>query len=152
MCTCKAIYLAAPLSTEIPELLDYRLKFARAFALDKIREGKLIISSLLYTFSTKCSPDFWLQLAKQLVPISSEIWVLKLPGWEHSFGVKLELQEADKFSIPIKYLECPTDYGNPATPLFINCFGSHIRTWFTSNFINKEPAQAIKQLPAIEEL
>lgn len=47
--------------------------------------------------------DFWLGYTMRLMLRCDSVSVI--PGWEHSAGTREELRVADKFRMPIRYLE-----------------------------------------------
>jgi hypothetical protein len=49
--------------------------------------------------------EFWKNYNFKMLSAASDMWVLKLPGWEESKGVAGEIEFAASNSIPITYIE-----------------------------------------------
>ncbi len=49
------------------------------------------------------TPEAWRRRSIAMLRLASELWVLKLPGWEQSVGTKLEIREAGRLGIKIRY-------------------------------------------------
>lgn len=49
--------------------------------------------------------DWWLERDFPILDKCDEMWVYKMPGWEISYGVGKEIERANKFGIPIKFIE-----------------------------------------------
>ena len=49
--------------------------------------------------------DWWLERDFPILDKCDELWVYKMPGWEMSYGVGKEIERANKFGIPIKFIE-----------------------------------------------
>lgn len=59
-----------------------------------------------YTNADACTSDFWLKQDLPFLAVCDELWVLTLPGWDKSSGIKREMEDADRLGIPI-YLVPP---------------------------------------------
>ncbi len=51
------------------------------------------------------SPKFWYEFDKPFIQHASQLFILKLPGWEKSEGMQEEIKTAIVRKIPIVYLE-----------------------------------------------
>ena len=49
--------------------------------------------------------EFWHKFDSEMLRCASEVWVLRLPGWETSAGVKAERAIAHELGIPIKEID-----------------------------------------------
>ena len=49
--------------------------------------------------------EFWYEFDKPFLQFASQLFILKLPGWEESKGVQAEIKTALARKIPITYLE-----------------------------------------------
>lgn len=49
--------------------------------------------------------DFWINQDLAILEHCNKLIVYKMPGWEQSRGVKMEIEFANKHSIPVEYLE-----------------------------------------------
>ncbi len=50
-------------------------------------------------------PEFWYEFDKPFIQHASQLFILKLPGWEESKGLKDEIETAKDRHIPVTYLE-----------------------------------------------
>ncbi len=51
------------------------------------------------------TPEAWRRRSLALLRLSSVLFVLKLPGWEISKGTQIEIREARRLGIPIRYFD-----------------------------------------------
>lgn len=51
------------------------------------------------------SHKFWIEKDITILRFAKELWVYKLPGWETSLGVTLEIEAAKAVGIPTFYKE-----------------------------------------------
>ncbi len=49
------------------------------------------------------TPEAWWRRSRAMLEKASELWVLMLPGWEKSVGTQLEIREAGRLRIKIRY-------------------------------------------------
>ena len=54
---------------------------------------------------TRMPPKFWYEFDKPFIQHASQLFVLKLPGWEKSEGLSEEIKTAIVRKLPIVYLE-----------------------------------------------
>lgn len=47
---------------------------------------------------------YWEKLGLRMLKCCDQLWVLMLPGWEDSEGVKAEIAEAERLGIPVAYI------------------------------------------------
>jgi hypothetical protein len=106
------IYLASPYSAN-PEEFHQRALDTTARL---IAQGELIYSPIVH-----CHPihlvagmpktfDFWMKHNFGMLSKATALWVLTLPGWEKSTGVRAEIEHALQCQIPIRYINEITDY------------------------------------------
>lgn len=48
--------------------------------------------------------EFWAEFDECLISRCQELWILCLPGWTKSTGVKAERKLAEKFGIPVRFV------------------------------------------------
>lgn len=105
------IYLASPYSSPNPLLRSRRFICAREFMWHHMQMGVVLISPIVYghqfarDFDAPTDHRAWLTLNEDLYAGSSEVWVLKLKGWEESHGVNLEIAWAERDMKPISFKE-----------------------------------------------
>jgi len=108
-------YLAIPYSDGTEELMDFRADVCDLICSDLMKQGRLIyapISACHHIAKKYGLPrewEFWEFMDKEFVRICKKLIVIKLDGWETSTGVKAEMALADKYGIPIEYID-PTPY------------------------------------------
>jgi hypothetical protein len=106
------IYLAAPYTKLTPE--ERVLYFGPnglccKFASKVFASGKHILVPNIYShpiaqFDLPSDWKFWKEFDEKLLSICDELWVLMLPGWEESTGVKAEIEIAKQNNKPIHYI------------------------------------------------
>ena len=92
------IYLASPYWHDDPKVREERVKTNAIYCGDALLDGKRIYSPLVH-FSgilryhdVPCmTEDKWLEFAMSIMLVCSELYVLKLDGWDKSFGVGCEI-------------------------------------------------------------
>ena len=101
------IYLAAPFRHESPLTEEVRLLTASAVAARMAGRGEPVFSPLSHSALiqkvARCPID-WYSLDLHILRRCSRLKVLRLPGWEKSHGVQLEIREAERLGIPIDLL------------------------------------------------
>lgn len=105
------IYLACPYSDPDPAVMEQRFDAVCRKAGELMNQGHVVYSPIAH-----CHPiatrvdlprtwDFWERFDREMLRNAREIWILKLPGWETSAGVKAERQIAIELGIPVREIE-----------------------------------------------
>ena len=114
------IYLASPYSTDDPKLLAQRVETMELAVATLIRQNLIIpYSPILYTHPivSFMDDDFdWYTWDLEMLARCDGMIIVKLPGWETSKGVEIELNYCLKHNIPYVYADfgetvfkCSTD-------------------------------------------
>lgn len=105
------IYLASPFSSGLPTIVEERYSKTVQFTLQAIANGYPLFSPIVY-FKPLASalklPDdagFWHNMNMEFLRKAEMIWVLRLPGWDQSKGMQVELRVAKMLNMP------RTDFG-----------------------------------------
>ena len=103
------VYLAAPYSDPNPILSQLRRKIVTMYAVHLIEKGNTVFSPLTYSealsqLGLDQSENAWYVFDLHFLHRSQSLLLLQLPGWAQSTGVTIELNEARKLRIPIKYV------------------------------------------------
>lgn len=107
------VYLASPYSAPTPEEENTRYWATVdwvAFRL-RINPDFVIFSPIVHSHpmtrrhSFPGSIEFWRNHCIRMLTPAKELWVLQLPGWEDSKGVKEEIELAFSMEKPILYWE-----------------------------------------------
>ena len=103
------MYLAAPYSSDDPQESEVRRYAASAAASVLIHQGATVFSPLSYEqplldAGLKLNAQEWYEFDLTILRRCNSLTVLTLPGWEKSHGIKLEIKEAKKMGIPIRYV------------------------------------------------
>ena len=102
--------MASPYSDLNPAIEEQRF-------LDVCRKAGEIINLglLVYSPITHCHPiakiydlpkdyKYWKKVNHEFIMWADEVWILMLPGWDYSAGIKDELRFADSFLKPVRFL------------------------------------------------
>ena len=106
----KLIYLASPYSAKKRSTIHKRFDAAVRACLHLWEQGYLVYGPIFYTHPiSACLPhvprDAWMELDLRLLEKCDELWVLCIPGWKKSVGVRTEIHWAKKFGKPVRYLK-----------------------------------------------
>ena len=66
-------------------------------------------------YGDRISPKLWYEFDKPFMQHASQLFVLKLPGWEKSKGLQEEIKTAIARNVPIVYLEFNPTSGHRLT-------------------------------------
>src|SRR5690606_9007875 len=105
------IYLASPYSHPDPQVMHNRFKAVEAVTAELLRRGKFIYSPIVhchplsqdYTLPTDL--QFWKEYNVNFISRTQTFYVLTLPGWQESKGVKGELEAAELWKDPRDYID-----------------------------------------------
>lgn len=103
------IYLASPFSHNSPAVREHRFLQARRFTINALRAGYAIFSPIVYgkdmekEIGTAFEP--WLKLNNAMLDSCTQVWVLRLDGWEASRGIEYEVTYARELGKPIAYFD-----------------------------------------------
>jgi nucleoside 2-deoxyribosyltransferase len=113
------IYLASPYSSYDREELNERVRKTERATATLIERGHLIFSPILHSHyiahlvsfdPLNHAPDKmtgWMAYDFAMIDKADEVWVLQIPGWDTSNGVRAEVEYAQKTGKPIKYVTAP---------------------------------------------
>ena len=109
----KLIYLACPYSCDDPVIMSYRVAEATDKTAQRMVQGYNVFSPLTHSdpVADYLPPEirwdhgFWLERDFQIIERADELHVLKLPGWDKSYGVAREIEFAQLLGKPVIYHE-----------------------------------------------
>lgn len=105
------IYLATPYTDPDPAEMEGRFDCACRIAGRLMASGLLIFSPVAHThpIAVRCNLprgfDFWERYDRAMLEAASKLVVVKLPGWDRSKGIAVEIKIAEQLGIPVEYLE-----------------------------------------------
>ncbi len=105
------IYAASPYSHHSITVRRLRYEVMRDMALNWLQQGLGIFSPIVYTHPIvveyKLQYGFagYLKFDTAMVRSSKELWVVKLPSWEHSIGIEGEVRIAREVGISTVHIE-----------------------------------------------
>lgn len=104
------IYLASPYSHPDPAVRRQRFEAVCRYAASLMAAGLHVHSPIAHAHAIAAAGDlptgwdYWHALDRWYVERCDEVWVLTLPGWEDSKGVKAEIDIALSLGKPVKYV------------------------------------------------
>lgn len=106
----RKIYLAVPYSHAVHHIREMRVAQVDAKAAELMEAGNLVFSPISHShpiskYTSKDPQDhaFWLEQDFWILRICDEVHVLCLEGWEKSYGVGAEIDEAERLGLRIEY-------------------------------------------------
>ncbi len=109
------IYLAGPYSHIDHQVVAWRAHQHSVFLVECDRAGRDVYSPITQWHSVTRgrglldTPEEWRRRSLFMLRLASELWILKLPGWEISEGTKIEIIEARRLGIIIRTFD-PVNY------------------------------------------
>lgn len=104
------IYLASPYTHKFKSVMEKRFQQVSKYAAHMLTKKRIVFSPIAYTHPLNEYADlpydweYWWGFNKAFLSESKELWVLCLPGWEISDGVKVEIEFAKEHNIPITFV------------------------------------------------
>lgn len=105
------VYLAAPYWHDIESVREDRfLEICRAAGRIML-DGHVVFSPISHSHpiakwtANTGSHDFWLRQDFPFVDWCDQVWVLKLPGWTKSIGIKAEIRRARAQGKRIRFID-----------------------------------------------
>ena len=106
-------YLASPYSHPDPAVREQRFVAVCRAAGVLMKAGFHVFSPIAHSHSIELhfegggveGHDFWLNQDFALLRHARRLLVLKLDGWDKSFGVKAEIEAAKAIGIPVEYVD-----------------------------------------------
>ena len=113
-------YLASPYS-KYPEGLEKAFEHVAAAAGEMIRRGIRVYSPIAHTHpiaihsgQDPLDHGTWIPADVPFMHAASGLAVLKMPSWEISYGIEVEIEEFRESGKPIRFLDWPLDLENAA--------------------------------------
>ena len=106
------------------EMVDFNIQAFKQFSDGDESDSVLFFMPILHTykFDGNWKPGKgWYYYLLQWLLLSKKMRVLRLPGWEESFGVQLEIREAEKAGIAIEYWDLDLETGRFVKDLGESC-------------------------------
>lgn len=110
------IYLASPYSHEDPAVEHARFEAVVREAALMWRRGLVVFSPIAHSHpialhGVSGAWEQWAAFDEAIIGACSELWVLKLQGWETSRGIAAEVGIAERLGLPVQHVEpTPSDY------------------------------------------
>jgi len=109
----KLVYIASPYSNDDSSVMQDRFVAVRDFTANLMQHimmhGCVPFSPIVHSHEIAQvhelpkGHDYWMICDKTFLRHCDELWVLMLPGWQDSEGVKMEIEFAESIMIPVKY-------------------------------------------------
>ncbi len=108
----KIEYLGLPYTDDDPLMEDWRADISDRIAADLFtREGRIIFAPIsawhhiARKYKLPGTFEYWAKFDEEFIKISTKLLIIMLPGWEDSTGVNGEVKLANKYNIPIGYID-----------------------------------------------
>lgn len=101
------IYLASPYSHPNRTIRARRFTMTRDFLFEQMKTTPAIFSPIVYChqfardMQAAVDHESWKGLNDDMLNLMSALWVLKLPGWDESLGVRYEIARATQRNVEI---------------------------------------------------
>jgi hypothetical protein len=112
------IYICSPYTHSDPNVVQERVDLVTVFVNQCLLKATTVISPVVYGHSivmTCGMPSvwtFWEKVCCDIMDKCTEVWVLKIDGWDQSTGIKGEIEYAHNLGLPVKYIEVPNTVYN----------------------------------------
>lgn len=106
----KLIYLATPYNHPDPSIRQVRFEAACTAAVSLMWQGVHLFCPIAHTHpiaergDLPKGWDYWKEYDHVMLNACHELWVVKIEGWDKSEGIKAEIEIAESFGMPVKYL------------------------------------------------
>ncbi len=110
MTTNPLIYLASPYSDNDPAVVEARYAAALQVVRSLLARGRLVYSPIVYGHVISADGgvpttwETWAAFDSEVLSRCDMVYVLMLPGWMASRGVRAEIREAERLGIPVRYV------------------------------------------------
>jgi len=105
-------YLGLPYTDDDPAMEDWRADISDRVAADLFtREGRIIFAPIsawhhiARKYALPGTFEYWAKFDEEFIKMSAKLLIIMLPGWEYSTGVNGEIKLANKYSIPVEYID-----------------------------------------------
>lgn len=112
------IYLASPYSHPDPAVREARFQAVCRVASRLARGGLILFSPIAHSHPIALAGglpgdwEFWREFGRRMIQACDEVWIVKLPGWDASTGIKAEIDIGQELGRPVIYIEPrPGDLG-----------------------------------------
>jgi len=104
----KLIYLASPYTSKSQALTKLRVELVVHAVAGLLKKGAIVFSPIVNSHCVDAylgtCPELWYSIDTKYMDRCDELWILMLPGWERSVGIKKELEYAVQKGMPIRYV------------------------------------------------
>ena len=107
----KKIYLASPYYHKDPKVRESRFIAACKKAGELMNQGYFIYCPIAHShpIAVQCELpkdwSFWEQYDTEYIKWVNEVWVVMIPGWDQSTGIKAETEIAEKMGKPVRFID-----------------------------------------------
>lgn len=104
-------YLASPYTDPDPAVREQRFQAAARAAAKLMTAGKIVFCPIAHShpidlfFSAPKDGEFWKRQDAPYLEACSEMYVLRIDGWEQSKGMLHEMQRAAERGIPVHFID-----------------------------------------------
>lgn len=103
------VYLASPYSHPSDRVMEWRAEEAARIAAMFAREGVNLFCPISHShpwtkYGVPQDWAFWENLDMPFLEAATELWVLKLPGWQDSNGVNAEIRIVEGMGKPVEFI------------------------------------------------
>jgi hypothetical protein len=105
------IYLASPYNDPDLAVREWRFDQACIAAGGLYAKGYIVYAPIAHShpiavrYGLPLGWDYWERVDRAFIEWCDEVWVLKIPGWQESRGVRAEIEMAEGMGKPVRTLE-----------------------------------------------
>lgn len=129
--TIKYIYVASPYSHTDATVREGRFKLIAKICARLFKDGKIFFGPILQSHPLaieggieETTWDMFSKFDCAWIDKCDEVWVMKIPGWEESVGVRAEINYAHNTGVPVFYLDVYPESGLYSHPQKVSYNGS----------------------------
>lgn len=110
------VYLGSPYSHASEAIRELRFRAVETVTGDMLRRGITVFSPIVYShvmaqrYNLPTDAQFWLPHNRAMLKASTSLWIVMLPEWDVSVGLRGETLAADEYKLKVTHIN-PASWG-----------------------------------------